>query len=122
VADDLFQALMRFHREVVAPEMTELLDAQTRVLRNEMLTNTDGLYKKFGVLETEITMLRGAVRELEHTVADLETRVTGIEDRLDAIDKKLDRFALRDELNELRERADTLQQRIAEIETLLNEH
>ena len=115
MAEDLFQALMQYHREVMAPELQQRLDEQTRVLRNQALTDLDGIYKNFDTLRTEVTLLRGAVRELEQGVA-------GVKERLDAIDKKLDRFALRDELNELKERADTIQQRIAEIESLLNEH
>jgi predicted nucleic acid-binding Zn-ribbon protein len=122
VADDLFQVLMRYHREVVAPELQDRFDEQTRTLRNQALTDLDGIYKNFDTLRVEVTMLRGAVRETEQRLAALEKRITAIDDRLDAIDKKLDHFALRDELNELRERADTIQQRIAQIESLLNEH
>lgn len=44
MAEDLFQTLMRFHREVVAPEFQQLLDAQKTELRNEMLTGFDAVY------------------------------------------------------------------------------
>lgn len=54
---------MRFHREVVAPEFQQLLDAQKTELRNEMLTGFDAVYKRFDRLETEMVMLRGAVTQ-----------------------------------------------------------
>ncbi len=63
MAEDLFQTLMRFHREVVAPEFQQLLDAQKTELRNEMLTGFDAVYKRFDRLETEMVMLRGAVTQ-----------------------------------------------------------
>ena len=61
----MFQALMRYHREVVAPELQQRFDEQTRVLRNEALNDLDGIYKNFDIIRTEVTLLRGAVREAE---------------------------------------------------------
>jgi predicted nucleic acid-binding Zn-ribbon protein len=116
VADaEIFQALMRYHREVMAPELDQRFGEQMRGLRKEAQNDLDGIYKNFDIIRTEVTLLRGAVREAER-------RLTAVEARLDAIDKKLDGFALRSELNELREQSEAIQQRIAEIESLLNEH
>ena len=123
--DDIYAALMRFHREIIVPEIRDPLQEQIRAtekLRNEMLTGFDGVYKKIGILETEMALMRGAVRDLERQVAGLTDRIAAVEGRLTRVEEKLDRFALRSEVAELREQLETLQQRIAEIESLLNEH
>jgi chromosome segregation ATPase len=130
VAEDLFQTLMRFHREVTIPDMQRLvrepledkIEALRTDLRSEMLSGFDGVYKKIGILETEMVLMRGAVRDLEKEVAGLNNRLTAVESRLTSIEEKVDRLALRSEVAELKEQVETIQQRIAEIETLLNEH
>lgn len=130
MAEDLFQTLMRFHREVAIPDMQHLvrepleekIEAVRMELRSEMLNGFDAGYKRVGIVETEMTLMRGAVRDLERQVAAIEERMAGIQSRLTHVDEKLDRFALGSEVAEIKDQLDTIQHRIAEIETLLNEH
>ena len=57
MVEDLYQTLMRFHREIALPDVEraikEPLDAKIDSLRNEMLTNFDGVWKRFDRLESE---------------------------------------------------------------------
>jgi chromosome segregation ATPase len=118
VDDDIYAALMRFHREIIVPEIREPLHEQirsTEKLRNEMLTLADGIYKRFDRVESEITSLKSAVVRLEEQLASVAQRVTSIEE-------KVDQLALRSELVELEERVDEMQQRIAELKSMLNQH
>ena len=56
--NELFKTLMRFHREVVQPEIQEFRDeVRSRldgmVSRTEMLGYLDDIYKRFDRLESE---------------------------------------------------------------------
>jgi predicted nucleic acid-binding Zn-ribbon protein len=111
VDDELFKTLMRFHREVVQPEIEEFrAEVRSRfdgmVTRDELLGYLDDIYKRFERLESEYQALSAAVRRIEESMA--------------AVDKKLDRMALRSELIELKEQALQLTQRIDAIEKALN--
>ena len=68
-ADDLFEVLLRFHREIALPDIERLirepLDARISALRNEVLTNFDAVYRRFDRLEAEHASLKVAVRRLE---------------------------------------------------------
>jgi ubiquinone biosynthesis protein UbiJ len=122
VAQDLFEALLRYHRDVFAPELQQRLDEQTTALRSEMLSGFDGIYKRIGILETEMVLMRGAVRDLEKEVAGLKHQMASVEARLARIEEKVDHLALASEVAELKEQVEMIQQRITELETLLNEH
>ena len=71
VADDLFDVLMRFHREVVIPDMERLeerlearLGGRIDELRDEILGRFDAVYKRFDRLESEYHALSAAVKKL----------------------------------------------------------
>ena len=65
MAEDLFETLMRFHREVTIPDMHHLIrvpleekiESTRSQLRNEMLTGFDAVYKRFDRIETETVMM-----------------------------------------------------------------
>jgi hypothetical protein len=72
VDDQIYRVLMRFHREVVIPDMQRLEDRlEDRIsqriaeLRDETLTHFDAVYKRFDRLETEHHALSAAVRRRE---------------------------------------------------------
>jgi len=100
--DDLLKTLIRFHREIVVPDIERIVDMKIAPLRNEMLANFDAVFKRLDRLESEYTALNAALHR--------------VEDRLTVVDEKLDRFALRSEVIELKERVAILQRRIDELE------
>ncbi|HEY2322776.1 MAG TPA: hypothetical protein VGJ82_07920 [Thermoanaerobaculia bacterium] len=122
--------MMRFHREVAIPDMQHLvrepleekIESVRTELRSEMLGGFDATYKRVGIMETEMTLMRGALRDLERQVATISDRVAAIQGSLKGVDEKLDHFALRSEVAELKEQLHSIQQRVDEIETLLNEN
>lgn len=57
--------LMRFHQEVVIPEIEYIVDSRITALRNDMLTNFDALWKRFDRLESEYYALKAGVERLE---------------------------------------------------------
>lgn len=60
MADDLFSTLLRFHREIVIPDIERIVGTsiggvreEIKALRNEMLSHFDAVYKRFDRLESE---------------------------------------------------------------------
>ena len=78
MAEELWQTLMRFHREVVLPDIERIvddrLDKRVGALRHEMLTNFDAVYKRFDRLETEFDEMNAAMIRIEGRVAALEEK------------------------------------------------
>jgi hypothetical protein len=95
--EDLFRALMRFHREVAMPDMGRLVDervgGEIGGLRNEMLTNFDGVFHRLERVEQEGHMTTAGLRRVED-------RLTGVEGRLTHVEHEL--VEVRVELTELR--------------------
>ena len=71
VAEDLYTVLVRFHRDVVLPDIERIvdarLDATVTPLRREMLSNFDAVYQRFDRLESETAALKAAVQRLENS-------------------------------------------------------
>lgn len=107
MANELWDALMKFYREIIGPRF-DALDARVdgMVSKSEMMSYMDDVYVKFGRLETEYHALSVAVRRLE--------------DRMASVDEKLDRIAMRSELFELKDQLANLTERIAQLEKALN--
>jgi len=63
--DDLLSVLTRFHREVVLPDIEQIvttrLETSIGALRNEMLSHFDAIYKRFDRFESEYQALAAAV-------------------------------------------------------------
>jgi predicted nucleic acid-binding Zn-ribbon protein len=103
MADELWNTLLRFHREVAAPSIIEPLREEIAAFRRETLSHFDAVYKRLDRLENEYQALRAAVERLE--------------ERMTAVEQKLDRMALRSELRELETKVATLQERISQLES-----
>lgn len=72
MANELWNTLMRFHREIALPDVERLLDTRIgRVderidaLADQMLTHFDAIYVRFERLESEYHSVRAAVGRLE---------------------------------------------------------
>jgi hypothetical protein len=84
-SDELIVVLTRFHREVVMPDVERIVDSRLgeRIgsLRDEMLTQFDGVSKRLDRLESEHYALSAAVRRLETEHYALTAAVGRIEAR-----------------------------------------
>lgn len=108
--EDLVQVLTRFHREVVVPDIKEIVGTSVagleRRLRDEMQAGFDALAQRLEKLETEYHMLVVGLKR--------------VEERLDRVEQRLDKMALRSELLELKAKVDVLQTQVRAIETRLD--
>ena len=77
--DELWRTLMRFHREIVVPDIERIVDDRVNTninsLRNAMLANFDALWKRMDRLESEYAALNAAVTRLEERMAAVEERL-----------------------------------------------
>jgi predicted nucleic acid-binding Zn-ribbon protein len=105
--DDLVQVLTRFHRDIVVPDIEQIVGASEQRLRNEMHTLFDALAQRMDRLETEYHMLVVGLKR--------------VEERLDRVEQRLDKMALRSELLELKGRVDGLQEQVRTLEARLDE-
>lgn len=100
-----WSVLMRFHQEIVRPEIEEvrskLVDLATR---DEMLSHVDGLYVRFGILNSEYHALSAAVRRIEEQMAQ----------------QTVDIREMRSELVKINDQISQLAQRVTNLENVLN--
>jgi predicted nucleic acid-binding Zn-ribbon protein len=102
-SDEIWQALVRFDREIIAPRFDQLRSEM--VTRDEFLGHMDNIYKQFQRIDTELIAIRGGLKRLEM--------------RMDAVEQKLDKMALRSDLEALEHRVIEIEHEIAEIKTRL---
>jgi len=95
-------ALAKFHREVLGPEIREIVREEVGAHRRETQAAFDAIFQRSDRLETEYHMLVAGVKR--------------IEERLDRIDQKLDRAALKSEVLALKARVEELERRLNEAE------
>jgi predicted nuclease with TOPRIM domain len=93
VAEELYQTLLRFHREIAVPDMErtirEPLQREIRDLRDEMHTDSDALWKQMETLNQEYQAIKAGLKRLEEQMAAraelerLKERVVILEHRVD---------------------------------------
>jgi predicted nucleic acid-binding Zn-ribbon protein len=105
MAEELWNTLLKFHREVAAPEIIGPLREEIAAFRRETNGHFDAIYKRLDRLESDIRHVSAAVRR--------------VEERLAAAEQKLDRMAPRSELLELKAQVTSLEERIAQLESEL---
>ena len=99
MAEDLFQVLTRFHREVVLPDLDSRIGVKIDTLRDEMLSHFDAVYKRLDRLESEYQALSAAVAriearmvsraEFEREISDLKQRVNDLQERIARLEADL---------------------------------
>ena len=82
MADELWNTLLKFHREVAAPEIIGPLREEIAALDRKTQTNFDAVWKRFDRLESEYHSLSAAMSRVE-------TRLTGVEGRLVLVEEKI---------------------------------
>ena len=102
MAEELWNTLMRFHREVALPEIREELRDEIGAFRRETNAHFEAIYKRLDRLESEYQALSAAVRR--------------VEERLAAVEQKLGPMVVRSELLELKAQVASLVERIAQLE------
>ncbi len=89
MAEELYQTLLRFHREIAVPEIREPLERQIRELRDEIHTDSDALWKQMETLKQEYQAIKAGLKRLEEQMAAraelerLKERVVILEHRVD---------------------------------------
>jgi len=102
MAEQLWNTLMRFHREVALPEIREELRDEIGAFRRETNAHFEAIYKRLDRLESEYQALSAAVRR--------------VEERLAAVEQELGPMVVRSELLELKAQVASLVERIAQLE------
>ena len=65
MADELWNTLLKFHREVAAPEIAGLLREEIASVRGEMLSHFGAMHKRFDRLDSEYQALGAALKRIE---------------------------------------------------------
>jgi hypothetical protein len=69
MADELWNTLLKFHREVAVPEIVgtlrEEINSAVASLRRETKANFDAVWKRFDRLESEYQALNSAVKRID---------------------------------------------------------
>ncbi len=74
MADEIWNSLMRFHREVAVPEIVGPLRDEIASSRREALSNFDALYTRFDRLESDYQSLDAAVSRVEEKLDHVALR------------------------------------------------
>ena len=65
MADELWNTLLKFHREVAAPEIVGPLREEFASVRGAVLSRFDAMRKHFDRLESQAQKLSAAVKRIE---------------------------------------------------------
>ena len=102
----LASALVKFHEEIIAPDVRRIVQESEARLRNDMQGFHDSIVKRLGDLETESQAIKIGLKRVEERLDLVEVRLGKVEDRLDAVETALRR---------LEERLSRVEKRIDEI-------
>jgi SMC interacting uncharacterized protein involved in chromosome segregation len=124
MAEELWQTLTRFHREVIAPDLRTMVDEAIVPLREEIAASRrdnerhfDQIYKRLDTIDSEIQALRAAMKRLETDVAALKADVAAL--KLSSEEQAAARAEFRQELDQIKAQIAELQQKAAQIEAQL---
>jgi chromosome segregation ATPase len=95
-----------FHRDILRPDIKQIMGEEVGALRREMFTHFAAVYQRFERLETEY-------ESLEADLGRVEARLAQIEVRLERVDRRLDH--LEAQVLELRTRLGRVEERLEEL-------
>lgn len=98
-SDDLYAALLRFHREVALPDVQRAVRNEVEALRDELrshrsdtLSHFDAMYQRFDHLDSEYHALASAVGRLETrsvSGAELQREIDGLKSRMKVLEQRI---------------------------------
>jgi predicted nucleic acid-binding Zn-ribbon protein len=126
----LAAVLADFHRDVVRPDMQQIVGDEVDRLRSEMGAHFDDVYHRLDRLEDEYQTIKEGLRRLEAKVANVEahvldlqaqvlelrTRLGRVEERLEELIALEENYPVRAEVQDLKARIDRLQDDIRRLE------
>jgi len=131
MAEELWQTLVRFHREVITPDLRTMVDEALDPLRGEIAASRrdnerhfDQIYKRFDTTDSEIQALRAGMKRLEDDVAALKADVAALKADVAALkltseQEAARRAEFRQELDQIKSQIAELQEKAAQLEAQL---
>jgi len=123
--NDFLQALTRYHREVMLPDVQRLvddaIDKSVGPLRNDMLSHFDDMYRRFDRLESEYYALRSWMGRIDEKLARVESEVQSLNTRMGSVESEVQSLNTRmasveSELQFVKSHLIALELRITEVE------
>jgi len=128
--DVLASVLADFHRDVVRPDIQQLVAEEAGTLRREMFTHFDALYHRLDRLESEYQAIKVGLQRvedrleavetrldhLEAMVLELRTRLGRVEERLEELIAVEEKYPLRVEVQDLKARVERLHEDLRRLE------
>ena len=82
IADELWNTLLRFHREIALPDVDRIVVSRIEPFRDELAgfkretnANFDAVWKRFDRLESEYPSLTSAMKRVEQRLARVEEKI-----------------------------------------------
>jgi chromosome segregation ATPase len=113
----LASVLADFHRDVMRPDIKQIVGEEVGALRREMSTYFDAFYQRFEHLETEYQALKAGLGRIESRLEQIEGRLEQVEARLERVEMRLDQVEIG--LDGVKRRLDHLEQQVLELRTRL---
>jgi hypothetical protein len=63
--EELWSILMRFNREVIAPDVHKIVNTAFGALQRDMYSHFDAIYKRFDNIDSELVAIKGGLKRLE---------------------------------------------------------
>src|SRR5947207_16028488 len=101
--EELWDAFLRYDREIAQPRLDAALQHTERTLRNEMNTHFDAMYKRFDNIDSELVAIKAGLKRLEGRMDAVEARLDAIESRPTSVEKQLEAAALPSDIIELQD-------------------
>src|ERR1700694_3913280 len=108
----LTSALVKFHEEIIAPDVRRIVQESEGRLRNDMQGFHDSIVKRLGDLETESQAIKIGLKRVEDRLEVVALRLDEVEDRLDKVEQRL--HSVENDLRQLDERLSRVEKWIDE--------